>query len=141
MIVYLVRNWANGKAYVGKTKRSFPQRWREHVRNTQVNKDEMSPYFATRKHGLESFDHLSVLQECTSEAKLNRADVEWIEAFGSFSKGYSAPRGGDGISGYRHADGTKKGMSETRRGKKLGPRSEEIKFRISESRKGLGTGP
>lgn len=140
VIVYLVRNRTNDKGYVGKTKRSLEQRWREHVRNAMKMRAEMPIYDAIRKHGAEAFD-LSVLEECDSPEGLNEAEKRWIVELGTFSRGYNATRGGDGPSGYRHTSETRARMSALRRGKKLGPRSEETKRRVSEGRKGKGTGP
>lgn len=143
MIIYLIKNRLNSKAYVGMTKRSLKQCWREHIRNARVNKDEMLIYSAIRKYGPEAFE-VSMLQECTTIEEMKNAEPRWIEKLGTHASlgcGYNMTFGGEGISGYRHTEKTKKKMSEMRRGKKFGPMSEETKRNISKARKGLGTGP
>ena len=143
MIVYLVRNRANGKGYVGKTTRDLDQRWKEHVRNALARHDEMPVYAAIRKHGPDTFD-VSVLEECASTEQLDAAERRWIAELGTFGlSGYNATRGGDGITGYRHTDDAKRRMSEARRGEKnvnWGGLSEEHRRRVSEGRKGKGLG-
>lgn len=145
MIVYCARNRVNGKGYVGKTERSLEQRWKEHVRNALAEKAEMPLYAAIRKHGPETFE-LKVLQECTDPGALDEAEKRWIAELGTFSKGYNATLGGDGIRGYRHTPETRAKMSESRRGARnhnygknwgrRGPHSEESKRKISEAKKG-----
>ena len=140
MIVYQIRNIVNDKRYVGKTKRSLSQRWKEHVRNAIVGYDDMTLYRAIRKHGPEAFE-LSILQECVSEDELDIAEKRWIADLRTFGEGYNMTEGGDGPKGYRHTEATKRKMSEFRKGRKLGPFSEEHKKKISLAKLGTGIGP
>lgn len=141
MIVYLARNLANGKGYVGKTTRSLVQRWKEHVRNAVAKHDTMPLYAAIRKHGAQTFE-VNVLQECGSLEELNAAEVRWIANLRTFGEGYNATPGGDGLyKGYKHTAATRAKMSANRSGKKLGPATEEHRRHISEGRMGKGTGP
>lgn len=118
MIVYLVRNKKSGKSYVGKTKRTLEQRWREHVRNAKIGHTSMGLYFAIRKHGEEAFQ-LHVLAECTDEGALDLAERHWIAFLDTYRNGYNLTQGGDGLRGYKHTDATKKRMSEYRRGRPM----------------------
>lgn len=147
MIVYLITNRVNGKRYVGKTKRSLEQRWREHVTHSHGGSEEMALYQAIRKHGAESFE-LSVLEECDDEDALDEAERKWIRELGTFRREYNMTEGGDGLKGYRHTEATKRRMSESRRGEKnhnwgkthwrrQGPLKEITKLRISEAKKGV----
>lgn len=146
MIVYLVTNRVNGKRYVGKTKRSLEQRWREHVTHSHGGSEEMALYQAIRKHGAESFE-LSVLEECDGEDALDEAERKWIRELGTFRREYNMTEGGDGLKGYRHTEATKRRMSESRRGEKnhnhgkrwgrQGPLTEETKRKLSEKKKGV----
>ena len=57
---YMIKNQVNGKCYIGMTKRSIHQRFKEHIRcatkNHDVNNDYFMPFYnAIRKYGMESF--------------------------------------------------------------------------------------
>lgn len=142
-IVYLVRNTKNKKGYVGITRRGLETRWDEHVENAKLGRGEMPFYSAIRKHTPDAFE-VSVLEEC-SEDVLGDREKHWIAKLGTFigtGKGYNATLGGDGgILGHRHSEETRRKMSESRRGKKMPPRTEEHKQKLAEARKGKGTGP
>lgn len=118
MIVYLLTNKANGKGYVGKTKRSFVQRWKEHVHNAMNGHVEMPLYAAIRKHGADAFEH-KILQECDNEDELDLIERKWIADLNTFNVGYNATLGGDGLRGYKHTDEMKKWMSLMRTGKPM----------------------
>ena len=123
MIVYLVENRTNGKRYVGKTVRSLKQRWKEHCSNAEHSHTEMVIYAAIRKYGPESFD-VSVLEEHATSAAMDAAEIRLIAELGthvSLDRGYNMTLGGDGLSGYKHTEKTKRKMSETRKGRKLSP--------------------
>lgn len=129
MIVYLVTNTLNGKKYVGKTTRTLALRWSEHVYHALNGDCGMPLYSAIRKYGPEAFQQ-NVLQECESPGELNEVETAWIEKLGTFQAGYNATLGGDGPSGYHHSEETRRKMSESRLGKKLGPMSAARRQRM-----------
>ena len=123
MIVYLARNRANGKGYVGKTKRSLEQRIKEHLTAARMGADQLFGR-ALRKHGPEAFDW-EVLVELTGddESLLDQAERSLIEAYEIYAHdhpntGYNLTRGGDGVKGLKHTEDAKRRMSEARKGEK-----------------------
>lgn len=140
MIVYQVQNVSNDKSYVGKTKRTLEQRWREHVHNAITGRKEMTLYAAIRKYGPAGF-RLNILAECDDEDVLNQLEKNWIRDLGTFGMGYNMTLGGEGPKGYRHTAETKRRMSEFRKGRKFGPRTPEQCRNISRGKMGTGTGP
>jgi group I intron endonuclease len=140
--IYQVINQTNGKIYVGKTN-DVHKRWTRH-RNypfcKQKDKQNECPklYGAIRKYGISNFK-FEVIGEYNSEEECCQAEVEFIEKFGSIKNGYNISAGGDGVSsGVHHPFYGKKHTIESRRkisiskiGKKMGPASEERKAKIS----------
>ena len=146
MIIYLARNKVNGKAYVGKTKRSLDQRAKEHA--AAAAKGSPQPlHRAIRKHGMESFTwHELINGEC-SEDELDLFEQHFIAEHGTYgSGGYNATLGGDGVKGLVHSAETRAKMSESRKGEKnhnfgkdwgrKGPHTEEAKQKMSEAKLG-----
>lgn len=64
MIVYCVKNIANGKLYVGKTIKTFPQRWATHCAVARRG-SRLPLHRAIQKYGAASFE-LIVLLTCES---------------------------------------------------------------------------
>ncbi len=144
MIVYLVTNKKNSKRYVGKTKRTLDQRWREHVRCSISLDTKMVLYAAIRKHGPDAFEKTVLEEGFASVAEMNDAERKWIA---ELKPEYNMTVGGDGLEGYNHTEETKARMSEARKGEKnhnygkkwgrTGPLKEITKQRISEAKKGV----
>lgn len=143
MIVYLASNRVTGKAYVGKTKRTLEQRWREH-RQAARSGGGLLLSRALRKHGPEAF-LVSMLEECADEVELDQRERWWIAKLGAHgSRGYNLTDGGEGVRGLVHSPETRARMSEARRGDKnhnWGGLTDEHRRHISEAKMGTGTGP
>lgn len=132
MRVYLARNRANGKAYVGKTTRPVLTRWYEHV-----NGAESIVSAAIAKWGESAFD-IALLEVCDDEQALNEAEIRWIEHYNTFrGPGYNATAGGEGAHGYRHTEDAKRRIGE---GAKY-ERTTEIRKKLSVSMKKRGANP
>jgi|SRR5260221_3302565 len=61
--IYLHRNRINGKSYVGQTKKTIEERWKEHLKcakGTRVIKNARGFTGAIRKYGAASFEHRAV---------------------------------------------------------------------------------
>lgn len=162
-IIYKATNLINGKCYIGQTKRSLEERKKSHFVDC-FNKSYKSIFHnAIRKYGKENFEW-EVVCECSSKSELREKEMKYIKENNSFShsynsNGYNLTLGGDGLSGHKHSDETKEKCRRSHLGKKTGPFSkmarknmsdahkgiklnftEEHKRRISESKKGKGTG-
>jgi hypothetical protein len=67
------------------------------------------------------------------DAKL--AEQHHIFLHKSLKEGYNSTLGGDGTVGYKHTDVAKRTLSEKKKGKSLGPFTEEHKRHLSENKK------
>lgn len=131
MIVYKLVNKANGKFYVGKTKKSVQRRFREHASSAKSG-SRYPLHCAIRKHGLDAFK-IDVLQRCDTVEGLNRAEIEWIEKLDAQATGYNLTRGGEGVvghTGWHHTEETKRILSTKNRGKK---HDAKTRVKISEA--------
>jgi hypothetical protein len=95
MIVYLLTNRANGKRYVGQTRRTLELRWWEHTKPSQ-HKDGLALHNAIRKYGPAAFEK-SVLSTATNLEALNSLERFWIRELKTLRPhGYNLTDGGDG---------------------------------------------
>lgn len=104
-IIYQILNKTNSKLYVGQTRISIEQRWRDHCRvSFNENSDEYNfpLHSAIRKYGKDNFK-ISILEEC-SEKELNEREIYWINKLDTYKNGYNAALGGDGHSKYNYDD-------------------------------------
>ena len=130
-IVYVIRNDANGKEYVGQTVGKMRSRFTNHC---CANKG-MLP-MAIRKYGRENF---SYIENEVPEELMDRFETNLISFFGTIApNGYNLETGGH--ANKKLNESTKKIMSELHTGEKnynYGKHfSEDHKRRISESNKG-----
>jgi group I intron endonuclease len=95
MLIYLLKNEANGKIYVGQTVRTLKHRLGQHKRAARYGR---KTYLcnAIRKYGLESFTPRT-LETCVSREELNEAEKKWIKRLDATNrtKGYNENPGGE----------------------------------------------
>lgn len=138
MIVYIIRNRANGKCYVGQTVQTLEQRWYLHVKAAKGS-SRLPIHCAIRKYGAEAFDR-SQLSSAFSLEELDALECRFIAQCNSMTpNGYNRTTGGKGFNG-RHTEESKRKMSlgvptghSTWKGKKL---PESTKVKMSAVRKG-----
>ena len=136
--VYAHVNKINGKMYIGWTSQIPENRWGSN--GCKYNKKYHSAFYnAIQKYGLDNFEHIIV------EDKLSEADAKMIEKnlialyktniskWGDKAMGYNLTDGGDGCSGYKHTEESKKKMKEPHLGRSV---PEDVRKRISEKLKG-----
>ena len=146
--IYKITNLVNGKMYIGQSIDIY-KRWKEHnnIAFRTTSKSYNYPlYKAIRKYGIDNFK-FEIIEECSIE-KLNDKEIYYIDKYNTciFNKnsfGYNMTLGGEGHRGYKHSEETKQKISKNHAdmsgencycyGKH---RSEEIKQKISNSRKG-----
>ena len=134
--IYILTNKINGKQYVGK--------------DTQLGrrvKDHLGGYSgcpaicnAIKKYGADNFDvELIPYPGITNEA-LCAVEMQKIKKLGSKKpNGYNLTDGGDGTSGWKHTDESRKKMSEALKGNsrmKGKKHSDKVRQKISAARKG-----
>ena len=129
-VVY-IHTSPSGKKYIGITSAGVEKRWqngRGYFRNVYFTK-------AIKKYGWDNFTH-----EIVAEG-LNKTEAEEIEKTliaryqaNNKSYGYNIKSGGD--SNGKHAEESKRLMSENRKGKGTRPRTETTRQRRRENHKG-----
>ena len=122
--IYLIRNTANGKFYVGSAvdvNKRLSQHKRCLRRNAHQNRKLQS---AWNKHGETAFT-FTVIEEVTDSAALLQREQFWIDTMCAVRFGYNlTPTAGSPL-GTRHSDETKRRMSLAHSGKKKTPEHVE----------------
>jgi len=96
--VYCHIHRESGRRYVGVTKKTWRQRWNQHVYTADRLAKKGWSHFANaiRKYGKEAFDH-EVLEVCTSLEQANEREQFWIDLYDTTNpvRGFNIKRGGD----------------------------------------------
>lgn len=83
--VYIIKNFSNGKIYIGKTERDVNKRFREHL---QESRQKDSPTYnyclsrAIRKYGEQAFD-VAVLADNIPDDMLDIVEAHYIDMYNS----------------------------------------------------------
>ena len=88
MIVYLIRNTANGKCYVGKTTRSLAHRWSQHKCEARLARYDLPLYRDMRVFQLHCFQ-VEVLGTAARQRELNAMERKFIRIFDAVERGYN----------------------------------------------------
>jgi len=91
-IVYLVKNVIDGKVYVGQTRKSAHERWRQHVRCKKADCPKL--HNAIGKYGPEKFT-VEEFCYCFDKESLDKSEIDAILAFDSINSGYNIQAGGN----------------------------------------------
>lgn len=140
----------NGKLYIGQT-RNFRRRMREHLNDTERNKENYPLYSAIRKYGWDSVEKIKLLICEENDADYYKKKlIEYYQCSVDKDLGYNIALGGTGKNqevsistreklrkfnlGKKLSEETKLKMSQSRIGYKL---SEETRKKISQKRMGM----
>ena len=98
MIIYAITNQIDGKKYIVQTRRTLPERWREHLHSArQPSRHKMSPYLyaAMNKYGFENFS-AEVVEQAETQEELDERETFWITELDTTNrdKGYNISFGG-----------------------------------------------
>jgi len=118
--VYKITNTITKKCYIGWTGNTVEHRWAEHKISAFKNNDNRKFYNALRKYGPDSW-LVETLIETTSKEEAKVKEIELIEHFDSYNKGYNATKGGDGNNGIIMSEESNLKRSKALKGK---PKSE-----------------
>lgn len=90
--IYIIRNTVNSKVYIGQTRTSVAQRWKEHLRHAKYGDQVINR--AMRKYGVDKF-YIETLEICDISI-LDYRETYYIELYDSTdkSKGYNVSIGG-----------------------------------------------
>lgn len=124
-IIYKITNNISNKSYIGQTKRTLAERWREH----RKDKKRYSSHFsnAISKYPKESWK-LEILEEISDVYLLNERECYWIEFYDSLKNGYNSISGGGQNTEFSKEAKFK--MSKSQKGRKA---SEETKEKVRKS--------
>ena len=126
--IYLIRNLVNGKGYVGQTEVSVHLRFLKHKENARLKIDS-ALYSAIRKYGQENFVAFEIVScDTLLLDDLEKYYVNFFGTFAPFGHGYNMTRGGDSAprqKGWHQSEASKLKNSNSHKGMKRPPRSEE----------------
>lgn len=95
--IYIIKNFANGKIYIGKTERKVQTRFTEHLTESRAKNSKTYNYClsrAIRKYGEQAFD-VAVLAEDVPIEKLDLVEAHYIDMYQSNDPkiGYNISKG------------------------------------------------
>lgn len=97
--IYCITNLINNKKYIGKTKKSIQERFKEHYRDSKKYKCKNRPlYVAINQYGIDNFQ--IELIEYVENNLLSEREKYWIHKLNTCNKGYNISKGGDGTTLY-----------------------------------------
>lgn len=135
--IYVVTHTATGRVYVGQTTKVRPiERWQDHVSFANRGGDT---YFcrALRKYGKDAFT-FDVVEHCNGDV-INEREAYYIKLLQSNKKsfGFNSSTGGDNANNSRSEEVRRK-ISRTKKGISSGPCSEKKKRAISDAKMASG---
>ena len=93
--IYKIVNDINNKIYIGVTKNTIHQRYKEHYYAFKYNTRNCALYRAFKKYGFENF-HIELLEECKEENMFEKEKL-YIKLYNSYGiNGYNETIGGEG---------------------------------------------
>ncbi len=95
MIVYLIRNTANGKCYVGKTTGSLARRWSQHKCEARLGRYDFPLYRDMRTFQSHCFE-VEVLGEAPTQRRIAQMERKFIRIFDAVDHGYNMMLGSCG---------------------------------------------
>lgn len=90
--IYKITNRVNNKVYIGQTRFTVEHRFKQHLKNHNIEHRTQPLYLAFAKYGTDNF-YVETLEECPID-KLDEREIFWIAKYDSFNKGYNATLGG-----------------------------------------------
>jgi len=131
--IYSIENLITGKIYVGKSE-NIKERFAKH-KNALINNYHYNKHLqrSWNKYGEDNFK-FNIVEICSNDI-LSDKEKFYIKVYKTNDNkyGYNLTNGGEGISGFKHSEETKKYLSEIQTGKIV---SEETKQKISKAFKG-----
>ena len=91
--IYKITNRVNNKVYIGQTRFTIEHRFKQHIKNYNIEHRKQALYLAFDKYGIENFV-VEQVEECPIE-KLDEREIYWIAYYDSFKNGYNLTLGGN----------------------------------------------
>lgn len=92
--IYKITNRVNNKVYIGQTHFTIEHRFKQHIKNYNIEHRKQPLYMAFDKYGIDNF-YVEALEEVECD-KLDEREIYWIAYYDSFKNGYNATLGGKG---------------------------------------------
>lgn len=92
--IYKITNRVNGKVYIGQTRFTVEHRFKQHVKNYNIEHRNAPLYKAFAKYGVENF-YAEPVEEVDCD-DLDEREMYWIAYYDSFKNGYNGNKGGSG---------------------------------------------
>lgn len=132
-VIYKATNVINEKVYIGQTIQTLHSRQLKHESFSRKENPPCHFCRALKKYGLDNFKW-EVVMSCNNREELNNMECQCITTFDSHKNGYNQTLGGEGSSGRKHSEATKKLISL----KKTGiPLSKEHREKLSLTHRGV----
>ncbi len=139
--IYKIENSLNGKVYIGQSI-EVHRRWYKHKDALRKNAHRSNHLQkAWNFYSDETIWVFSIIDLCNPDKEIMRQREQyWMDLFQSFDEnhGYNMSPAACSLRGFTFnlSPETRKKISEIRKGKKMGPRSEEYRRKLSEAQKG-----
>ena len=128
--IYICKCIVTDKLYIGKTCRTYKQRWDAHKYQSKTFNDHF--HRAIRKYGWENFV-FEVLHDNIDFIWLDDWEIYYIDYYNTFKEGYNSTRGGGGTNGVKCSEETKIKIAEKQKGV---PKTEETRIKMSNAKRG-----
>lgn len=101
--IYIIKNTCNNKVYIGQTTLSVEERFKQHLKPSQIKRCRYKLYKAMEKYGKENF-YVETLESDVPYDKLDEREIYYINMYDSFHNGYNSTQGGDTKTIYKIDD-------------------------------------
>ena len=129
-VIYCFHCIPTGKKYLGLTEKTLENRVKQHLYNIKRDyKTSRKFYNSIKKYGIDNFI-IGIIEEC-DVFLLPEREKFYIEKYDTYRKGLNSTLGGEGVSGWKHTEETRKKLGDINRGKKL---TEEHKEKLRKPR-------
>lgn len=126
-IIYKATHIKSGKVYIGQTTKTLEHRRKQHIKNMYRRHGKFQ--CALRKYGEDAFTW-DIIDTATEKDELDEKEKYWIAFYDSINTGYNMTEGGDGTSGVKHNEETRRKLSEST--KRLW-QDEEYRYKLTKA--------
>lgn len=85
--IYIIKNKINSKVYIGQTRKTINDRWKEHLSNVFIR--DQAIYLAMRKYGIENF-YIEELEYVENDNYIDNREIFYIRKYNSLApNGYN----------------------------------------------------
>lgn len=113
-VIYCFHCISNGKKYIGATEKGLDHRVKQHLNNVKRNYKTCRKFYnSIRKYGIENFI-IGIIEECDANDIFEKEKF-YIQKYDTYKNGLNSTLGGEGVSGWKHNEKTRKLIKEKRK--------------------------